>query len=879
MFSELADLPPIEREKIFAERRVDPGLRAEVESLLRFDASQRRLLTECVSKAAEETLRSNEAPEFTHCGPYRLIRLLGSGGMGDVYLAERADGEIQQQVAIKLLRPRADRPAWRERFLNERQLLASLNHPAIARVIDAGGAGERHPYLVMEFVDGQPVDEFSAGKDLRAQLDLFLAVCDAVSHAHQRLIIHRDLKPSNILVDASGRPKLLDFGIAKLLDEESEPTQTVERLLTPGYASPEQLRSGSQTTATDIYSLGAVLYKMLTGRSPHESDDPSAKAIDVITGAREIPPARRSNPNLPDDIDFILRKALRSEPEERYASVEAFANDIRAFLESRPVQARSGDIWYRARKFMRRYWLPVAAAVVTIAGLSVGLYVANRERAIAQRRFVQVRRLANRVLALDDQIGGLPGAAKARHEIVEMSKEYLEALGAEAQRDQDLALEIANAYALLARSQGLPTSPNLGQYAQAEESLRKAEALLDPVLQAAPQNRRALLASARISSNRMILANTEERRADASAHAGKAVWRLDTLLGLGKTSLTNSELSLSLQILNNVALTQKNTHDFEGAIRSARRSIEFSRSQPSAAAYAATAWSIIADSLRMSGDLDGALHAIREARRGLEGADFRSQIRRQATWFSVLWREGVILGEYGGVNLNRPDEAIEVLRRAFDLIDEWARADPNDASRRVLFAQGGAALGNLLRDRDPARALEVYDHSLLRLGEVKNNIRARRGEAEMLAYSSYALRRLNLAREAETRIARAFQLLRQTKDYPAARIKPGSEADAALRALADHHAATGRPERAAEVYRELLEKILASNPDPRNDLPNAAILSRTYEGLGAAYRRNRQTDKAEEQSTLRLELWRHWQRKLPNNSFIARQLTAANFHP
>src|SRR5262249_46788470 len=155
------------------------------------------------------------------------------------------------------------------------------------------------------------------------QLDLFLAVCDGVSHAHRRLIIHRDLKPSNILVDASGRPKLLDFGIAKLLDEEADPTQTGDRLMTPGYASPEQFQGGSQTTATDVYSLSAVLYNMLTGRSPHESDEPSAKAIDIITGAREIPSARRLNPSLPGDIDSILRKALRREPEERYPSVDA----------------------------------------------------------------------------------------------------------------------------------------------------------------------------------------------------------------------------------------------------------------------------------------------------------------------------------------------------------------------------------------------------------------------------------------------------------------------------------------------------------------------------------------------------------------------------
>jgi serine/threonine-protein kinase len=389
LFHELADLPPSEREKLFAERRIAPEVRAEVESLLNFDSANDASLTERVASTAEEMLRSADGREPSQCGPYRLVRLLGEGGMGAVYLAERSDGEIQQKVAIKLLHAGAGRPAWRDRFLKERQLLASLNHASIAHLLDAGHTEDSGPYLVMEYVDGVPIDVHAAGIGLREKLTLFLRVCEGVSHAHRHLIIHRDLKPSNILVDASGQPKLLDFGIAKMLDETGDATQTVERLLTPNYASPEQMRGANQTTATDVYSLGAVLYKMLTGRSPRESAPGRAET-------------------LPSDIDYILRKALRNEPEERYASVEAFANDISAFLDSRPVQARSGDAWYRTRKFLRRYWLPVAAASIAIAGLSAGLLVANRERAVAQRRFLQVRRLANKVLALDLVIRGFP---------------------------------------------------------------------------------------------------------------------------------------------------------------------------------------------------------------------------------------------------------------------------------------------------------------------------------------------------------------------------------------------------------------------------------------------------------------------------------------
>jgi serine/threonine protein kinase len=871
LFHELADMVPEEREKLFAERQIAPELRAEVESLLSFDSESASSLTDCVSDTAEEMLRSGDTREFSYCGPYRLVRLLGSGGMGSVYLAERSDGEIQQKVAVKVLRAGADRPAWRDRFLKERQLLANLNHPSIAHILDAGHSGDSGPYLVMEYVDGVSIDGYCAALDLRDKLTLFLRVCDGVAHAHRHLIIHRDLKPSNILVDASGQPKLLDFGIAKMLDETGDPTLTVERRLTPNYASPEQLRGAIQTTATDVYSLGAVLYKLLSGLSPHET---GAQAIEVMTGTKEIPLPSRLDPDLPSDIDYILRKALRHEPEERYASVEAFAADVRAFLDWRPVQARSGDVWYRTRRFLRRYWLPVTAATITIAGLSIGLYAANRERAIAQRRFLQVRQLANKVLALDGAIVTLPGSTKARHEIVAISQEYLEALGADAHADKDLALEIGTAYSQLAHVQGVPYTPNLGQYGQAEESLRKADALLEPVLAASPQNRKALLISAEVAHDRMILASSGHRNDEALAQARKAAERLDALLGRGKAA--QSEMSKAVQLFTNIALAHKNMHLYDDAIRYARRSIEISRTLPSRQAILGDALSVIADSMRFSGDLEGALQAIREARSNIERADFRGETSRRSSLFNVLWREGVILGQDGGVNLDQPGEAIAVLQRAFDLTEEWARKDPNDASCRILVASASRELGAILRHRNPQRALAVYDVGLLRLGEIKNNVKARRDEARMLAGSSYALRRLNRISEARNRIESAFRLLRETKDYPADRINPDNEAAAALRALGDHLGETGQPQRAAEVYQELLDKIMASKPDPRNDLRDATAISRIYEALAGLHRRNGQPDRAEAMTALRLELWRQWDRKLPHNSFIRRQLGEAS---
>ncbi len=463
LFHELIDLPAAERRRIISARKIAPEVRAELESLLSFGSLDASPLTSCVSESAEEMLNSAAENEIRHCGAYRLVRPLGRGGMGTVYLGERTDGEIRQTVAIKLLNPDAHRPGWRELFLKERQLLASLNHPSIVHAIDAGHTSDGRPYLVMEYVEGVAIDLRAAALNLRERLLLFLRVCEGVSHAHRRLIVHCDLKPSNILVDASGQPKLLDFGIAKLLDETGAAARSAEGLLTPNYASPEQLRGFGQTTATDIYSLGAVLYKMLTGRSPYDLEGHTIQAAGVLEAARKIPAPSSLNRRLPGDLDFILAKSLRVEADERYASVDAFAADIRAFLENRPVEARAGNAWYRARKFMRRYRVPVLAALVVIASLSAGLYIANRERLVAERRFAQLKQLSNQVFDLDKTIRDLPGSAQARQSLVSASLGYLRGLAGGAHGDLDLAREIAQGYWRVGRIQGVPVELNLGQ--------------------------------------------------------------------------------------------------------------------------------------------------------------------------------------------------------------------------------------------------------------------------------------------------------------------------------------------------------------------------------------------------------------------------------
>ncbi len=683
LFHELADLPLEVRERILAERRIGPEIREKIESLLRFDSDEFHLITGCVADAAKEVLNQDRVRDPGSCGPYRLVRPLGSGGMGTVYLAERTDGEIQQSVAVKLLRADGHRPAFRKRFLRERQFLASLNHPSIVHVIDAGHTEDGRPYLVMEYVDGVPIDVYCGTIPLRDRLTLFQRVCEGVAHAHQHLIIHRDLKPSNILVDAAGQPKLLDFGIARLLDETRDVTQTIERMLTPGYASPEQLNGTAQSTATDVYSLGAVLYKLLTGRSPRESQ-----------GAA---PPSRLNPSLPGDLDYILRKALRPEPAERYASVEAFANDIRAFLESKSVQARSGDAWYRARKFLRRYWIPVAAAALVVTSLSA-CTVANRQRLIAERRFNQLHALSRKLIDLEVELGAAD--PKLRNKLISISIQYLEGLGSEALHDRALDLEISNAYLRVARSQGVPEWNQQGQYAEAEKSLTKANAFADSVLRADPNNREALWLSANVEHDRAVTAYAERDSPRVFSYSSRTEDAFNRLTRLG--NLTRREINGATYIYGDLAEAHLGLHRFADAVRYARLGIEISKETPTVPGPRAQAFNMLGGALMYSGDFQGALDAIQESRKQLE------QLRHVDPYPEYIGlilsqtrtREGLILGEDGGVNLNRPIEASVPLQEAYEAVEPFAQKDATNFEARSVVGVTGHYWGDILRHTD-----------------------------------------------------------------------------------------------------------------------------------------------------------------------------------
>src|SRR5215472_1117553 len=384
LFFEASDLEPSAR-PAFLEQACgsDTDLRREVEDLLR--SSDRTLadLRRPVDETAREVVMDKSGQRI---GPYQIVKLLGEGGMGLVYLANRADQQFQQQVAIKLMHAGfGQSPEMLRRFKAERQILANLDHPNIASLLDGGITSEGAPYLVMEYVDGAAIDEYCQRNPLPTAelLQLFRTVCAAVEYAHRNLVVHRDIKPGNILVTAEGVPKLLDFGIAKLMDPEAPgPFRTVasQRLMTPEYASPEQVRGEPVTTATDVYALGVLLYELATGRSPFRIETNSP--LEIARAICELEPVRPSTASrtgaslapidareLRGDLDQIVLKPMRKEPERRYASVAAFSEDLLRYLRGYPVEAGSGARRYQARKFIGRHRAAVIAAAAAALAL------------------------------------------------------------------------------------------------------------------------------------------------------------------------------------------------------------------------------------------------------------------------------------------------------------------------------------------------------------------------------------------------------------------------------------------------------------------------------------------------------------------------------
>ncbi len=496
-------LPPAERQEFLeTQTQGDAELLAETQVLVNPHDSSDDATVEITQGPHRPIFGEEDFAGKKQIGNYRIIRRIGQGGMGMVYQAVLVAEDFQRQVALKLVKPSLASGQILRRFRMERQLLAALDHPNIARLLDAGSTEEGAPYLVMEYVEGLPLDRYVETKKLGIQdrLKLFLTICDAVQYAHQNLIVHRDIKPSNVLVSSEGVPKLLDFGIAKLMrsdetveDEELKLTATDARPMSPHYASPEQARGENITTASDIYSLGVVLYQLLTGRLPYDFKVRTAAGIErTICETEPLPPSQVDYAaTLPDpadklrrrlrgDLDQILLTAMRKEPARRYASVHQFAEDIRRHLDGLPVIAQKDTLGYRVSKFVRRHTAGVAAATLAVFALLgstiVSVYfarVANQERALAERRFEDTRQMALWfILDFDKKIRDSP--TEARNALVDQALKYLQQLSAEVRGDDRLLRDVVRGYLAMGDVQGNPFLANLGRREQARASYQRA---------------------------------------------------------------------------------------------------------------------------------------------------------------------------------------------------------------------------------------------------------------------------------------------------------------------------------------------------------------------------------------------------------------------
>ncbi len=403
---QLLDCNPAERQELLARAKLTPEMQTEVESLLACEGAAENFLTLPALTISRDFFAAEEldaALPGSQIGNYRILRELGLGGMGAVYLAERSDGKFAQKVAVKMLKREFNSETLRRNFTREKDIQAKLNHPNIARLLDAGTTADGVPFLVLEYIEGLPVDKFCAGRNLplNARLKLFNKVCETVSFSHRNLIIHRDLKPSNILVTEDGEPKLLDFGIAKLFGGEvsgDKTTLTLLGALTPQYASPEQIKGEPVTTATDVYSLGVILFKLLTGTHPFNvagktngellktisEDEPTTPSLAIAPPAH--PPSAIRNPQLQGDLDNIILKALCKEPERRYPTVEQFSADIWRFIDGLPVLARPATFSYRASKFYQRNKVSVIAGIVVFLALVMGITAALWQARVARKQ-------------------------------------------------------------------------------------------------------------------------------------------------------------------------------------------------------------------------------------------------------------------------------------------------------------------------------------------------------------------------------------------------------------------------------------------------------------------------------------------------------------
>ena len=871
LFHQLADLPPQERDQMMINEGASPEVRSLVESLLANDDPEEDPLNGVVQGAVSQALEYPLAKDV-RCGPYRLLDLIGNGGMGSVYVAERADGEVRQKVAIKLLRVNIDTPSSRQLFQKERQILADLAHPNIARLLDVGHADDGRPFFAMEYVDGTPIDDFCNQLPLRRQLELFEILCGTVVYAHRMLVVHRDIKPSNILVDANGAPKLLDFGIAKLLDEATDSTVTGERRLTPQYASPEQIQGLPVAAASDIFSLGALLYRLITGRSAFRPEDYSTRSELERAICRDIPPRPSQwNRKADKELDAIISKAMRKEPNERYTSVDALREDVDAWLEHRPVKARQGGWWYIARRQLRHYWIPVTAITVTIFGLAIGLGIALHERNLAERRFAAVHKFANEMLQVGNDIKGLPGGVPAQERIVKTSLAYLEELSRDAGNDLDLELDVGSAYRAVADIQGGVQTQNLGHSAEALSSLAKAEGFIRDVWKKRPDNPRVI--------RRLMNTVETEYRLDEGLHRSRDLHeKASELTSLAQQYERIAPDTASKWIAlgatyDSLSQGSEQVGNLDDGLRFAKLSVQFNRKLSGnkdiwySHGNLALAMESYAMLLMSKGDLNNALPLMRESlgmldKMAISLKDDDTLVNDIGSGHSdigsLLLQRRELLGSGDG------KQAIAEFREALEYYRKNIRLDPSEQGTLINTAEAAQELGNVFQESRPAAALAAYDEAIASLRAMPNeNSRQSFPLSIVLSESIRPLYALGRIEEGGKRLAEAKQLAAASPEVEADdgdSLETPKESIAFAESFCLSYA--GRYEDAIQVNLKWFQELRPVRPPAQRRLSDALVIARRYQELASVYRLAGRAEDARAALQKREELLEPWRRAL-----------------
>jgi eukaryotic-like serine/threonine-protein kinase len=723
----------------------EPDLQAELESLLAAAEPEDTALDQQPAAQLLQAIDEHAARHWIgrRLGPYRLVSLIARGGMGEVYRGERDDGQFEQRVAIKLMREDGDQQMLLARFNAERRILASLDHPNLAKLLDAGLTPEGEPYFVMELVDGIALDFHCEQQALTLpqRLRLFRNVCLVVDYAHRQGVIHRDLKPANILVTPQGVVKLVDFGIAKRLGaasdggEGSEPTLTLQRVLTPDYASPEQVRGETLTPASDIYALGVVLYRLLARASPYgEATDSYAltRAIcetEPPRPSRAVPHGGRLRRQLRGDLDAMVLMALRKEPAHRYASAEALADDVFRHLEGLPVHARRGAWSYRAGRFVLRHRAMVGTALVANLALTAGIGIAayeawqaNVQRERAERHFASVRKLTNTlILDINNAIRNLPGSTQARQLVAQTALNYLQQLSAELQGDTELQLELAGGYRQIADLQGRNAEASLGDPMAALASYERGIALAEPLGQPArrrdPNFRAAQRELALLYGSRGALLTSVGRNDDGAASLRQGIAITDDLLAAEPDNLRVARLRATLY--TELGRTQQHAGQHEAFLAStgtATQQLEALLAREPADAIAAntlaTTYGLRGMTL-LGHDLQpqSAQLALQEYGKGAALLQRMADANPNDT---KLTRTLAI--QYHGmgralVRLKQPGKALELHRRAIAMLERLAQQEPNSpqfnadrAGAAVRLSEAQLAAGDVAGSRSTAAA-------------------------------------------------------------------------------------------------------------------------------------------------------------------------------